>query len=313
MQIREQSELHSNKFFKGSELPLKIFMHEYKSATDKWHRHNDFYELVVVCSGTARNENGKRRELVRAGNIFLLPDHSVHRYAGIKNFCHYNILFHPSLLKFDQVNLASLPGYSELFHFQFNGEDQCSQLLSVDEAALSKLVSMIETIRNEAALRTPGWRESAFFEFMRMLVYLLRCCVPQDAGIGQNAFQIGCAIRLMEEDCTKPFTLKSLADEVHMSESSFRHHFTEITGLPPGEYLLKLRIRKALLMLTSPSSISSIAAQSGFRDNNYFSRQIRKQTGFTPREIQKKYGTMQLSVNDLLEKLFPPSQDPAQN
>ena len=249
-----------------------------------------FMNLVVVMQRNARNENGKRRELVRAGNIFLLPDHSVHRYAGIKNFCHYNILFHPSLLKFDQVNLASLPGYSELFHFQFNGEDQCSQLLSVDEAALSKLVSMIETIRNETALRTPGWRESAFFEFMRMLVYLLRCCVPQDAGIGQNAFRSDVRSRLMEEDCTKPFTLKSLADEVHMSEKQlpsplYGDHRTSAgrisaeTANPESP----ANVDFALLYFKHRDTIR-------FRDNNYFSRQIRKQTGFTPREIQKNYG-----------------------
>lgn len=305
MRIKDQTELYSSKFFKGAELPLKIYMHEYKSATDKWHKHNDFYELVIVCSGTARNENSLRSEPVRAGNICLFPSGSVHRYTGIKNFCHYNILFLPSLLKFDQVNLSSLPGYSHLFQFQFTGEDRCSPLLSVDETVLSKLVSMIETIRNESALCTVGWRESVFFEFMRMFVYLLRYAVPQDVGIGENAFQIGRAIRTMEKDCTRQFTLQSLADEVHMSPSSFRHHFTEITGLPPGEYLLKLRIKKAILMLTSPSSISSIALQSGFRDNNYFSRQFRKQTGFTPREFQKKYMNMQITVQDLLEKLSP--------
>lgn len=303
MQIREQTELYGNSFFRGADLPLKIYMHDYKSATDKWHRHNDFYELVIVCSGTAHNENTRRSESVRAGNVFLFPPGSVHRYTGIRNFRHYNILFQPSLLKIDQVNLASLPGYPLLFQFQFDGADCCSRLLSVDEAVLSRLVSMIETIRNECALCTAGWRESAFFEFMRMLVCLLRYCVPQDMGIGQNAFQIGRAIRAMEKNCTRTFTLKSLADEVHMSPSSFRHHFTEITGTPPVEYLLRLRLRKAILMLTSPTSVSGVALQSGFRDNNYFSRQFRKRTGLSPREFQKRYRNMQVTVQELLDKL----------
>ncbi|OQA80287.1 MAG: HTH-type transcriptional activator RhaS [Lentisphaerae bacterium ADurb.Bin242] len=305
MRIRKQTDLFGSRFFGGTDLPLKIYMHDYKSATDKWHRHNEFYELVIVCSGTAHNENTRRSESVHAGNVFLFPSGSVHRYTGIRNFCHYNILFQPSLLKIDQVNLASLPGYPLLFQFQFEGEDRCSPLLSVDETVLSRLVSMIETILNECDPCTAGWRESAYFEFMRMLVCLLRYCVPQDVGIGQNAFQIGRAIRAMEKDCARVFTLKSLADEVHMSPSSFRHHFTEITGIPPGEYLLKLRIRKAILMLTSPTSVSSVALQSGFRDNNYFSRQFRKKTGLSPREFQKKYRNMQITVQDLLAKLSP--------
>ena len=298
-------ELYSRKQFRHPTLPLSIEMFDYKSTTDKWHRHTDFYELVIVCSGKARNENSRRSEQVHAGHVYLLPSGSGHRYAKLWNFRHYNILFQPQILDIGSVNIAALPGYSHLFHFQFDGEDRCSLLLSVDETILSQLISMIETVRNEMALRLPGWQEAAYFEFMRMLVHLLRHCVPQDTGIGQNAFQIGRAIRAMEEDCTQQFTLKSLADMVHMSQSSFRHHFTEITGIPPGEYLLKLRLKKALLMLMSPNRISNIAAQCGFRDNNYFSRQFRKQLGMPPRNFHQEYMCHRSNVSDMLKKLYP--------
>ena len=234
----------------------------------------DFYELVIVCSGKARNENSCRSEQVHAGHVYLLPSGSVHRYAKIWNFRHYNILFQPQILDIGSVNIAALPGYSTLFHFQFEGGDRCSPLLSVDETILPQLISMIETIRNEIALRSPGWQEAAYFEFMRMLVHLLRHCVPQDTGIGQNAFQIGRAIR-------------------------------ESTGSPPGEYLLKLRLKKALLMLMSPNQISNIAAQCGFRDNNYFSRQFRKQLGMPPRNFHREYMCHRINVSDMLKKLYP--------
>ncbi|MGN0869752.1 MAG: AraC family ligand binding domain-containing protein, partial [Victivallales bacterium] len=203
-------ELYSRKQFRHTTLPLSIEMYDYKSTTDKWHRHTDFHELVIVCSGKARNENSRRSEQVHAGHVYLLPSGSVHRYAKLWNFRHYNVLFQPQILDIGSVNIAALPGYSHLFHFQFDGEDRCSPLLSVDETILSQLISMIETVRNEMALRLPGWQEAAYFEFMRMLVHLLRHCVPQNTGIGQSAFQIGRAIRAMEEDCTQQFTLKSL-------------------------------------------------------------------------------------------------------
>ena len=87
--------------------------------------------------------------------------------------------------------------------------------------------------------------------------------------------------------------------------SSFRHHFTEITGIPPGEYLLKLRLKKALLMLMSPNRISNIAAQCGFRDNNYFSRQFRKQLGMPPRNFHQEYMCHRSNVSDMLKKLYP--------
>ena len=298
-------ELYSQKQFRHSFLPLRINMHDYRTVTDNWHCHMDFYELVIVCSGKAQNENFRCSEAIHAGHVYLFPSGTVHRYTKIWNFRHYNILFQPQILDTKNVSITALPGYANLFHFRFDGQARCSPLLSVDETILSKLISMIESIRNEMALCAPGWQETAYFEFMRMMVFLLRHCAPQEAGIGQNAFQIGHAIRAMEEDCAQPFTLKSLAAQVHMSQSSFRHHFTEITGIPPGEYLLKLRLKKALLMLMSPTQISSIATQCGFRDNNYFSRQFRKKLGMPPRDFHTKYMEHKITVRDMLDKLYP--------
>lgn len=298
-------ELYSRDQFRNTTLPLSIEMFDYKTTTDKWHRHVDFYELVIVCSGRARNENSRRSDQIRAGHVYLLPSGSVHCYVKLENFRHYNILFQPQILNAGSVSITALPGYSHLFCFLFDGEDRCSPLLSVEEPVLAQLISMIETIRNEIALRMSGWQETAYFEFMRMLVYLLRHCVPQNTGIGQSAFQIGYAIRAMEEDCARQFMLKDLAELVHMSQSSFRHHFTEITGIPPGEYLLKLRLKKALLMLMSPDQISNIAIQCGFCDNNYFARQFRKRLGMSPSNFHREYMHHRISVSDMLKKLYP--------
>ncbi len=297
--------LFSRNFFRGGELPLKIFMHEYKSSTDKWHKHHDFYELVLVCSGSARNENRQRRETVKAGNVLLFPSGSVHRYTAIRNFCHYNILFDPELIDLPGMRLNRLPGYRMLLDFLYSDEDRCSNLLSVDEAVLSRLVLYVENIRNEMAVRSTGWQESAYFEFMRLLVYLMRYCVPQNLQLDDNVFQIGRIIRLLEENCKKSFKLQQLADEVNMSVSTFRHHFTAITGVPPGVYLTKLRLRKALLLLTSPTSITSVAAQVGFNDSNYFARQFRQHVGLTPCEFQKKYNMKQISLHELMDELLP--------
>ncbi|MBP3393721.1 MAG: AraC family transcriptional regulator, partial [Lentisphaeria bacterium] len=60
-----------------------------------------------------------------------------------------------------------------------------------------------------------------------------------------------------------------------------------------------------LLMLMSPNRISNIAAQCGFRDNNYFSRQFRKQLGMPPRNFHQEYMCHRSNVSDMLKKLYP--------
>lgn len=304
--INVQANLSGRNFFKDSGLPLKVLMPDYSVRVDKWHRHDGFYELVVVCTGSACLETRSERKPVHSGHIYLFPDQTVHRYTEIKNFRHYNVLFHPSLLNIGgsgKLSLENLPGYENLFGFQYAGEERCSKLNSVDEPTLARLVSILETLRNETTLWLPGWRESTYFEFMRMMVLLLRACVPADPASSQNIFQISRIIRLMEEDCTKNYSLKQLAELVNMSPSCFRHNFTEITGTPPGEYLINLRLRKALLLLNFPNSVTETARLSGFSDGNYFSRLIRKRTGYAPMEIRKKYLSGELTAETLLDRL----------
>ncbi len=297
-------ELRGQNYFHDTDLPLKIYMHEYKSRTDRWHRHQDFYELVIICSGHACNENEASSTMVQAGNVFLFPAGSVHRYREIHHFWHYNLLFDPALLTPNLPMLKQLPGYRMLFQMPpATSEGSCSQLLSVDESVLARLIAQIEQIRNELALRTPGWQAAACFSFLHFLAYLLRNCVPQTLRPDATIQQIGKIIRMLEEDSKKSYSLQELASEVHMSVSSFRHHFTAVTGVAPGNFLIKLRIKKALLLLCSPASITRVAEQAGFQDSNYFARQFRSQTGLTPREFQKTYRETPAILQTVLERL----------
>lgn len=301
MKNRKYIDMQAADLFQEISFPLKVFMYDYDSPSNDWHRHNGFYELVIVCSGTAKNELPGETELVAPGTIFMMPPGALHRYTTIRHFRHYNVLFSEELLNTGNLNLARQLASSPLWRFAGR---QCSPFVPVSESALSKTVLMLETIRSEMSIRSPGWREAAFAEFIRVMIYLIRISKLPDSESGQYSFQIGRAIRLMEEKVSQELTLKSIAESVNMSESSFRHRFLAVTGMSPIRYLIRLRLKKALLLLTSPTSISSIALLSGFADQNYFSRQFKKQFGITPHEFQKKYAAQQLSVNELLTGLM---------
>ena len=72
MDVKIQRYLWGSKHFRNPKLPLTVGMRGYLSSVDKWHRHEDFYELVIVCSGSARNENRAVQEQLHAGNVFLM-------------------------------------------------------------------------------------------------------------------------------------------------------------------------------------------------------------------------------------------------
>ena len=68
---------------------------------------------------------------------------------------------------------------------------------------------------------------------------------------------------------------------------------------------MNLRLRKAILLLTIANPVAETARLAGFEDSNYFARIIRKRTGFSPKEIQRKFLSGELTVETLLEKLHP--------
>jgi AraC-like DNA-binding protein len=87
----------------------------------------------------------------------------------------------------------------------------------------------------------------------------------------------------LEKHSSRPWRLAELADHARMSESNLSWVFREATGQSPIEYLIHLRLQKAMALLRHRDwSITEIAYRVGFNDSNYFSRQFKQVTGMTP-------------------------------
>ncbi len=57
--------------------------------------------------------------------------------------------------------------------------------------------------------------------------------------------QIGRALALIHRRAEYPWTVASLAAEVHMSRASFSERFMALVGVPPMRYLTRWRMRLA--------------------------------------------------------------------
>ena len=94
----------------------------------------------------------------------------------------------------------------------------------------------------------------------------------------------------MENNFTQPISTLFLSKKASMAPSSFRRSFKEITGLPPIDYLIRLRIEKAVEMMSKNSRIKVIdaAVNSGFENSAYFTRKFREIMKVTPMQYLKK-------------------------
>ncbi|MBD3419336.1 MAG: helix-turn-helix domain-containing protein [Chitinivibrionales bacterium] len=78
----------------------------------------------------------------------------------------------------------------------------------------------------------------------------------------------------------------SIASQNHMSYALFRLRFAEVIGVPPGRYLMRARISRALTLLSGGASVKNACFGAGFNDPSYFSNAIKKFTGKSPKEFR---------------------------
>lgn len=95
-------------------------------------------------------------------------------------------------------------------------------------------------------------------------------------------------VRYLEEHYRENITLEGLCRWFGYSRTRLNQLFREYTGTSICRYLMDIRLENACKSLrNSELSIYSIATESGFSNQNYFSRQFKKYIGCTPGEYRK--------------------------
>ena len=86
----------------------------------------------------------------------------------------------------------------------------------------------------------------------------------------------------------KPLAVARLADIAGLSRAHFSRTFAESEGLPPAEFVLAERMRRAARLLAGRAvhPIKEISGMCGFDDPNYFAKVFRRFFGTNPTEFR---------------------------
>jgi transcriptional regulator GlxA family with amidase domain len=95
------------------------------------------------------------------------------------------------------------------------------------------------------------------------------------------------AVAEMHRRLGQPLSIRALATHVNLSASRFRHLFVNQTGCAPGQYLQRLRLRRARLLIERTFlSVKEVMALVGYNDPSHFSRDFRRCHGVPPSELR---------------------------
>ncbi len=256
----------------------------YESEKVEEHEH-DFHELVIVQKGSGCHVIDNHSFNVSAGDFFVVfPGHQ-HYYMNMEHLTLMNILFNPVIFDFFKSDLLRMPGFQVMFNAQIENSPsrkKCEKM-NIDEETISAVMRIFNQILDEQNNLQSGSSTFILTSFIQLVLLICRKSYPSDGRYSSHSYQISKAINYMEKNYQNKISLEILAEVSGLSGSSFRRCFHDTIGISPINYLLKLRLEKATILLdTSDLSISEIAYKTGFSDSNYFIRQFKNFTGTTP-------------------------------
>lgn len=248
--------------------------------------------MEVAASGLAEVDASWKMENVRApfSRLYFIP-----RGGGTLTLCGREIallegwvyLIPAGLLYHYRCDFSMQQLYFHINIIQENGIDLfygCSGIYGHSASAdyLEKVLALYRSSGIEEAFRLQGilWEELGTFTKM--------------AGIQEERTKV--YSRLVEEVfdfAQNPVSarnrVRSLAERLHVSESTLSKRFRHETGMTPGGYLEQLVIQKACrLLINGDKTMSQIAEELEFSDQFYFARFFKRQMHMTPSAYRRQ-------------------------
>jgi AraC-like DNA-binding protein/mannose-6-phosphate isomerase-like protein (cupin superfamily) len=92
--------------------------------------------------------------------------------------------------------------------------------------------------------------------------------------------------KFIHKNLHRTIYVDEMANIIGISVGYFKFWFKSKTGMPPREYVNRLKIEQAKIDLLSSSSVTEVAFGLGFGSSQYFAATFKKFTGSTPRSYR---------------------------
>ena len=260
------------------------------SGSENWtvipHVH-EFMELVLILSGTATQWINGRTYPVFRGDIFLLRGDIAHCFTEFHNLHLMNLLFVPEELPLPYEFLERIPGYRMFFHTEpsLRAESSSNCGLHLNESALEAMEQLLVRLEKVLQEKNTGYEARALTLFQEIILTISDNYSDMLVQGTNTVPHILNVITRMEQDFSKPWTLKELAAMACTSPRNFLRLFYRMTGSAPFDYLQRLRLNHAAELLRKGVRIADVAENCGFANANYFSKRFRKFHGVSPRDF----------------------------
>ena len=102
-------------------------------------------------------------------------------------------------------------------------------------------------------------------------------------SLGSSRSQIRRSIEYINDNLASDLPLEEIARAANMSKYHFAKSFRQVVGMPPHQYVVRMRVERARKLLSAEHlSLEEVAHRVGYMDVGQFSEQFLKIVGTTP-------------------------------
>ena len=206
-----------------------------------------------VC-GTGAFEIGTKRIITKQGDVLFLPANTPYK---VEYSVSESIVVH-----FDQCN------YSET-------ENICPGNSSKIDLRFEHLLEV--------------WNKQRSINQAKSIIYDILDKMSNDQKMSISDTAVANCVRYIDAHfCDPKVDIETVCDVAFISVSSLQRAFAKHFGMSPKQYLIQLRMNRALELLTENElSVKEISFACGFTDEKYFSRAFKKKYGYSPSLLRK--------------------------
>ena len=257
------------------------------------HTHG-FVEVALVCAGEGVHLSLAGRQKLVAGDVVFLRPGVWHGY-DCDRLELFNCGFNPDLLYRELAWTHEDPilGYLLWTGPLSQGRRGLLTTHLDEDARLACLdhLKALEGLRNNAL----GMHRGDIIARLTLILGYVARAVASDRErfaepIGPTHPVAAQAIQLLEGRIKHQWTIRELADDLHVSQSYLLRIFKSSTGLPPMAYLTKRRVEIAAeMLLHGDQSMNEIGGAVGWPDQNQFARRFKAHFGLSGTSYRARF------------------------
>ncbi|MBR0420766.1 MAG: helix-turn-helix domain-containing protein [Erysipelotrichaceae bacterium] len=225
---------------------------------------SDTYLIVYTVSGNGKLEYQGQNYELHPTDIFWIDCHNRHLYATQGEF-------------WEHMDLH-LNGHGVLLYYQ-EFIKRNSPVIKGSDSFMKDLEKLLDSYSLPSPLRSMMISHHMETLMTNLIMHQQK---QNEEGL-QNNHTIKTLIAYINRHYQEQISLDDLSDICGISKFHLSREFKKLTGFPPNEYIINLRLEHAKRMLDNTSlNVKEIAQSVGIENEAYFSRLFRNRTGISP-------------------------------